>query len=560
MGQRRNQALKRLLILLALLVGTFAAGAADLLEPEQAFRFSARVADAGHVEVRFTIADGYYLYRDRLRFSAEGARLGPAELPAGLAHKDEFFGDMPIYRGAVTIRIPTQAEAGFELKVVSQGCADVSVCYVPMESKANLQLGAGATSEAPRFSIYASDLDIAHLLQGNLALVLGGFLVLGLLLAFTPCMLPMIPILSGIIAGEGKHLSKSRALGLSSIYVFSMALTYALAGIGAAYAGSLIATYLQNVWVLGAFALIFIALALSMFGLYELQLPGFVQQRLHAGQERLHGGRIASVAAMGVFSAVIVSPCVSAPLAGTLLQISRSGDVVLGGAALFALATGMGLPLIAVGVFEGALLPRAGPWMDTVRKFFGVLLLAVALWVIAPVLPALVERLAWAALIIGLPIALGVLHAASLWRRSLGVVAVLAGIGVGATALLGESGSSVAFTRVASVAELDQRLATAGKPAMLDFYADWCVSCKEMEKLTFSDPRVRAELDRMLLLQADVTAANAADRALLKRFSLFGPPGIIFFDAQGREIPGLRVIGYQPPERFLKTLAAAAGH
>jgi len=559
MGGRRNQALRKLLVLICLFFGGHAM-AAELLEPEQAFRFAARVADASHVEVRFTIADGYYLYRDRLRFSAEGARLGQAELPAGLPHKDEFFGDMPIYRGAVTIRVPAQADGAFELKVVSQGCADVGVCYVPMESKASLQLSGGAVSDAPRFSIYASDLDIAHLLQGNLALVLGGFLVLGLLLAFTPCVLPMIPILSGIIAGEGKNLSKSRALGLSLIYVFSMALTYALAGIGAAYAGSLIATYLQNVWVLGAFALVFIALALSMFGLYELQLPGFLHRRLHASHERLRGGRIASVAAMGVFSAVIVSPCVSAPLAGTLLQISRSGDVLLGGAALFALATGMGLPLIAVGVSEGALLPRAGPWMVTVRKFFGVLLLAVALWVIAPVLPALLERLGWAALIIGLPIALGMLRTSSLWRRSLGVVAVLAGIAVGATAFMGESGGGVAFTRVASVAELDQRLAGPGKPAMLDFYADWCVSCKEMEKLTFSDPRVRAELDRMLLLQADVTAASAADRALLKRFSLFGPPGIIFFDAQGREIPGLRVVGYQPPERFLKTLAAAASH
>jgi len=510
--------------------------------------------------VRFAVADGYYLYRDRLRFSAEGARLGQAELPTGLPHKDEFFGEMPVYRGAVSIRIPVQADGRFSLKVVSQGCADAGVCYVPMESQANLHLSGGGASDSPRFSIYASDLDIAHLLQGNFALVLGGFLVLGLLLAFTPCMLPMIPILSGIIAGEGKNLSKSRALGLSSIYVFSMALTYALAGIGAAYAGSLIATYLQNVWVLGAFALIFVALALSMFGLYELQLPASLQQRLHAGQERLHGGRIASVAAMGVFSAIIVSPCVSAPLAGTLLQISRSGDVVLGGAALFALATGMGLPLIAVGVSEGALLPRAGPWMVTVRKFFGVLMLAVALWVISPVLPALLERLGWAALLIALPIALGALRTRSSLWRSLGIVAALAGIGVGATAFTGESRSGVALTRVASVAELEQRLAAPGKPAMLDFYADWCVSCKEMEKLTFSDPRVRAELDRMLLLQADVTAANAEDRALLKRFSLFGPPGIIFFDAQGREIPGLRVVGYQPPERFLKTLAAAAGH
>ena len=281
--------------------------------------------------------------------------------------------------------------------------------------------GAGAPLDAePRFSLYASDLDIARLLQGNLALVLGGFLVLGLLLAFTPCVLPMIPILSGIIAGEGRQLNKSRALGLSLVYVFSMALTYALAGIGAAYAGSLIATYLQNVWVLGAFALIFVALALSMFGLYELQLPGFLHQRLHASQERLRGGRIASVAAMGVFSAVIVSPCVSAPLAGTLLQISRSGDVVLGGAALFALATGMGLPLIVVGVSEGALLPKAGAWMLAVRQFFGVLLLAVALWIITPLLSSMVESLAWGMLIVGSTIYLGVLRTRSRWWQALG--------------------------------------------------------------------------------------------------------------------------------------------
>jgi len=549
--------LKRLLIFLALLVSAVAAGGADLLEPERAFRFSARIADAGTVEVRFAIADGYYLYRDRLQFSADGARVGKPELPAGLPHKDEFFGEMPIYRSNVAIRVPVQADGRFELTVVSQGCADVGVCYVPMESKAALQLTGGKVSDEPRFSIYASDLDIARLLEGNLALVVGGFLVLGLLLAFTPCMLPMIPILSGIIAGEGGRLNKSRALGLSLIYVFSMALTYALAGIGAAYAGSLIATYLQNIWVLGAFALIFVVLALSMFGLYELQLPGFIQQRLSAGQERLHGGRIASVAAMGVFSAVIVSPCVSAPLAGTLLQISRTGDVVLGGTALFALATGMGLPLIVVGVSEGALLPRAGAWMVSVRKFFGVLLLGVAIWIISPVLPAIVERLAWAALLVASAFLLGVLRTQSRAWKAAGIAVIVAGIAVAATAFMGgESASRIPFTRVASLAELDQRLTAPGKPAMLDFYADWCVSCKEMEKLTFSDPRVRAELDRMLLMQADVTAASEADRALLKRFSLFGPPGIIFFDAQGREIPGLRVVGYQPPERFLKTLAA----
>jgi len=549
----------RLLALLFLMLAAVAASAADLLEPEQAFRFSARELD-GAVQVRFDIADGYYLYRDRFRFSAEnGAKLGQPEFPAALPHKDEFFGEMPIYRHQVTVRIPVQASGAYELKVVSQGCADAGVCYVPMESRARLRGAAGASAGEPRLSLYASDTDIAQLLQGNFALVLGGFVLLGVLLAFTPCMLPMIPILSGIIAGEGDGLTKSRALALSLIYVLSMALTYAAAGIGAAYAGSLFAVYLQNVWVLGAFALVFVLLALSMFGVYELQLPGFLHTHLHARQERLRGGRIASVAAMGVFSAVIVSPCVSAPLAGTLLQISRSGDVVLGGAALFALATGMGLPLIAVGVSEGALLPKAGAWMVAVRQLFGVLLLAVALWIVSPALPRLAEVLAWVALLIGAAI--------YMWRfgrigKVSAVAAALGAIAVFATASPGSliGAPPTAWTPVKSVGDLETKLALAGRPAMLDFYADWCVSCKEMEKLTLADATVRQRLGEMLLLQADVTAASAADRELLKRFSLYGPPGIIFFDAQGREIPGLRVIGYQPPERFLKTLAAATGH
>jgi thiol:disulfide interchange protein DsbD len=245
-----------------------------------------------------------------------------------------------------------------------------------------------------------------------------------------------------------------------------------------------------------------------MFGLYELQLPGFVRQRLHAAHGRLEGGRVASVAAMGALSAVIVSPCVAAPLAGALLYIAQTRDVALGGAALFAMALGMGAPLIAVGVSEGALLPKSGPWMVQVRRFFGVLLLAVAAWLAWPVL-----------------------------RPSSG---------------------NTDFVRVNSVAELDAKLRAPGRPVMLDFYADWCVSCKEMESFTFSDPRVKAKLDGMLLLQADVTANTEEHRRLLKRFSLFGPPGIVFFDPGGREIPGLRVIGYQDAERFLRTLELAS--
>jgi thiol:disulfide interchange protein DsbD len=348
---------------------------------------------------------------------------------------------------------------------------------------------------------------VVRLFDNSLPLVLGGFLLFGLLLAFTPCILPMIPILSGIIAGEGSGLSKSRALALSSAYVIGMAVTYAIAGVAAAYSGSLLAAALQNAWVLGAFALVFVLLALSMFGLYDLALPGFLNQRLAGLQRRLPGGRVASVAGMGALSALIVSPCVAAPLAGALLYIAQTRDVALGGTALFAMALGMGAPLIAVGVSEGALMPKSGPWLVRVKQFFGVLLLAVAVWIVSP--------------------------------------------------LFLSAKSDTGFVRVDSNAELDAKLRRPGRPVMLDFYADWCVSCKEMEHFTFSDPKVKAELGKMLLLQVDVTANTPEHKALLKRFSLFGPPGIIFFDAEGREVKGLRVIGYQNAERFQKTLGLA---
>ena len=514
---------KSLLIVLALLASAPAlaqlklgGGADNLLEPEKAFRFSARALDSSSIEVRFAIADGYYLYRERFRFAVEGAgaRLGVPEFPRGEKHKDEFFGEVETYRKEVRVRIPAQAGSAFDLKVTSQGCADVGVCYIPMESRARIVLASSEKSfpeksQSSRFSIFASDMEVARLFEGNVALVLASFLVFGLLLAFTPCVLPMIPILSGIIAGEGRDINKLRALILSLSYVLGMALAYAAAGIAAAYSGSLLAAALQNAWVLGAFALVFVVLALSMFGLYEIRLPAFLQQKLSATHSRLRGGRVASVAGMGVLSAVIVSPCVAAPLAGALLYISQTRDVALGGAALFAMAVGMGLPLVVVGVSEGALLPKSGPWLNRVRHFFGALLLGVAVWIVWPV--------------------------------------------------LAPGGAPAGFARVDSVAELDEKLRAPGKPAMLDFYADWCVSCKEMEKFTFSDPAVRKKLDGMLLLQVDVTANSEQHQALLKRYSLFGPPGIIFFDAEGREIKGLRVIGYQNAERFLKTLSLASG-
>ena len=497
--------MKKLLLLFLFVcqqaLGALNLGSADnLLEPEKAFRFSALAVDGG-VDVRFAIADGYYLYRDRMKFEATGARLGKAEFPQGLVHKDEFFGEQQIYRKEVRVRVPAEASGAFDLKVTSQGCADIGVCYVPMESTARLTLASSGN-----VSIFSTDLEVAQLFQNSTPLVLGGFLVFGLLLAFTPCVLPMIPILSGIIAGEGASLSKSRALGLSLAYVIGMAIAYAIAGVAAAYSGSLLAAALQNAWVLGTFALIFVALALSMFGLYEIKLPGFLHQRLDEAQRRLPGGRVASVAGMGALSAVIVSPCVAAPLAGALLYIAQTRDVALGGAALFTMALGMGVPLLVVGISEGALLPKSGPWLNRVKQFFGVLLLAVAAWIVAPLF------------------------------------------------LTGKGDTK--FERVASIAELDAKLAAPGKPVMLDFYADWCVSCKEMEHFTFSDARVKQEFAGMLLLQVDVTANTDEHKALLKRFSLFGPPGIIFFDAQGKEVKGLRVIGYQNAERFLRTLSS----
>ena len=593
-------------VLLLFASAVSAATAEDLLEPEKAFRMSARALDAASVEVRFAIADGYYMYREKFRFALEGpsgAQLGTPEFPRGVRKKDEFFGEVETYRKQVAIRLPVEGAAEtLRLLVTSQGCADIGVCYVPMQSKATVKLaaydgsspsilapggGPGLTpapfsvDPQPRFSLWASDLDVAALFQsGSFWVVLASFLGFGVLLAFTPCVLPMIPILSGIIVGEGRTLGKLRALLLSVSYVLGMAVAYAAAGVAAAYSGSLIAAALQNAWVLGAFALVFVWLALSMFGFHELQLPAFLHDHLHAAHGTLEGGRIASVAAIGVLSAVIVSPCVAAPLAGALLYISQTRDVVLGGTALFAMALGMGVPLVAVGVSEGALLPKSGAWMKSVKKFFGVLLLGVAIWIVSPVLPAMAMMLAWAALLAGSGVFLRAIdplpadaHGAARLAKAAGIMALVAGVALVVGALAGSrdplrplaglmnaevpGARPVRFERVASVDALDERLRSAGRPVMLDFYADWCVSCKEMEAFTFSDPRVQAKLAGMLLLQADVTANNDSDKLLLKRFSLFGPPGIIFFDPQGREIKGLRVIGYRSADRFLQTLDLA---
>jgi thiol:disulfide interchange protein DsbD len=573
-----------------------AAAADDYLAPDVAFKFSARMQDAGTLAVTYEIADGYYLYRERFKFSAVDATLGVPSFPPGKVKFDDTFQkNVETYTHAVTITIPVQAAGLFTLNASSQGCADAGLCYPPQEASARLMGGmAGASAApvtgmpaAPAMSVApaagailpaAAAAAVPSELSGYAAVLGGGkllaiipvFVLLGLGLAFTPCVLPMVPILSSIIVGEGAHLKRSRGLLLSAVYALGMAIVYTALGVAAGLLGEGLAAALQNPWVLGGFGVLIVAMALSMFGFYELQIPGALQTRLARASGRQSSGKLAGVFAMGAISALIVGPCVAAPLAGALVYISQTRNVVVGGAALFAMAIGMSIPLLLVGVSAGSLLPRAGAWMDAVKRFFGVLMLAMALWLVSPVLPVALQMALWAALLLGYGFYL--LRPAQHWAATalgaafavLGVLQLI-GLASGGRELLAPlahlnggkvSEQRLSFTRVKTLAQLDAALAqTGGKTVLLDFYADWCVSCKEMEQLTFTDPAVKAKLAGSILLQVDVTANDSDDKAMLKRFNLFGPPGIILFDAHGLEIADSRVIGYQNAEKFGVSLA-----
>jgi thiol:disulfide interchange protein DsbD len=584
----------------------------DFLPPEQAFKFSAHMADVHTIVVNYAIADGYYMYRERFHFSAQGAKLGEPAIPPGkIKYDDTFQKNVETYHNGVEIRIPVEATGPFTLKATGQGCADKGLCYPPQEASVQLAPGAGGTAAqtsiplgqggsfafpgqaaqpapqvdtAPATATPApvasakpaapSELSgIAALLQGGrLLAIVPAFILLGLGLAFTPCVLPMVPILSSIIVGEGRHVHRTRGFVLSLAYSLGMAIVYTALGVAAGMLGEGLAAALQNPWVLGGFALLIVVMALSMFDVYQLQVPAALQTRLSSASGRQSSGKLAGVFVMGAISALIVGPCVAAPLAGALVYISQTRDVVIGGAALFAMAIGMSIPLLLVGVSAGSLLPRAGLWMESVKRFFGVLMLAMALWMAAPVLPGLVQMLLWAALLLGYGAYLlrGLRRNGHWAGLALGAAFTLLGavqlVGVASGArdplaplarfTGGAPAQPLAFTRIKTVAQLDAALAaTGGRTAMLDFYADWCVSCKEMEKLTFVDPAVKARLANTVLLQVDVTANDADDRAMLKRFGLFGPPGIILFDRQGKEIPDSRVIGYQDTNKFLGSLS-----
>ena len=591
---------------LMLVVAHSARAADEFLEPEVAFKLAARAADERTVEVTVTAVPGYYLYREQFKFEAAGVTLGEPVMPQGKIKFDETFQkNVETYRDAVRITIPVQqAPARFQLMVTSQGCADKGLCYPPLQrgievglkgfggdgtvrllgvteaaSTASSATAPDARQAAP--SAAGNDQLDSALRGGRFWPVVGVFLIAGVLLSLTPCVLPMLPILSSIIVGQGTRVSRWRGFGLAASYSLGMALVYTALGVAAGLAGAGLAAALQNPWVLGVFALGLVALAMSMFGVYELQLPAAFSGRMTNASQRLPAGRFVPVFVMGGVSALIVSPCVAAPLAGALVYLSQTKDVLLGGSALFSLAAGMSVPLLLVGASAGALLPRAGAWMNEVKRLFGLLLLGVALWTVQSILPAALTLALWGALLISAAVMVvsqthGHQHGGwsrSLWRRcAAAVLAVIGMLQIAGAASGGndplqplshltrhaESGAAAAlpFGPLRSVAELDAALRTAGRPVMLDFYADWCVSCKEMERYTFSDPQVQRKLSGALLLKADVTANNADDRALLKRFGLFGPPGTIFFDASGREVANARIVGFQNSGQFLKTLQA----
>lgn len=570
------------------------AAAEDFLDYDQAFVFSARAVDGNVVEATWTIADGYYMYRDKISFAAsDGTALGAPQIPRGTVKFDDNFGkEVETHRGRLVVRLPVTAAAGGDIVITakSQGCADKGLCYPPTEQRARVTLAALAAAPTPEATTAASDDSRieAALRSRSLAAVVPLFLVLGLLLSFTPCVLPMVPILSSIIVGQRGAMTKARGFSLALAYSLGMALVYTALGMAAGLAGEGLAAALQKPVVLATFAALLVLLALSMFGFYELQLPAALQSRLANLSNRRHAGTLAGVFAMGAVSALIVGPCVAAPLAGALLFISQTRDVVIGGAALFSLAAGMSVPLLLVGVSAGSLLPRAGAWMEGVKRFFGALLIATAIWMVAPVVPVWAQMLAWAALFVIGAVYLGAIDplapGASGWHKlgkGVGVLLLLAGavqiVGVATggrdvlqplAQLAARPDASAAapvaaaatgrWVKVKNVAELERALAAAGgRPALLDFYADWCVSCIEMERFTFSDARVAQRMNRMLLLKADVTHNTADDRALLKRFSLFGPPGIVLFDCRGREVAGARVIGFQKADAFLAVLERA---
>jgi thiol:disulfide interchange protein DsbD len=564
-------------------------GEEEYLEVDQAFALTHEALSVNNLELNWRIADGYYLYKQRIKVEPAGATktIGALVLPKGEAHSDEYFGEQEVYRQSVdaTFSVPPSDAKTVDVNVTYQGCADAGLCYPPQTKLVSISLegapaasavaGAGAAPKA-----YESEQDsyAEKIKHGNIFLVLLSFFGAGLLLAFTPCVLPMVPILSGIIAGSGENVTTRRSFMLSLAYVLGMAFTYTAAGIAAGAIGqgfNLQATFNQP-WIVAIFSLLFVVLAASMLGLFTIEMPGFIQTRLSSKSNEQQAGTYLGVGVMGSLSALIVSACVAPPLIAALTVISQTGDVVRGGAALFVMSIGMGTPLLLVGASAGKLLPRAGAWMDTVKNLFGVLFLGVAAWMLSRIVPGWFSMIIWAVPALVLAWVLWNARAktapAKNLSRALAVAAgiygvvLLAGAGLGSTnplapiPQLADKQTHLEFKRFKTVADLEREVAAAskaGRAVMVDFYADWCISCLEMEHKSFTDPAVQAALKDVVLLQADVTKNDDEDKALYVHFGIVGPPTIAFYGADGTERRNFRVVGFMKPEEFASVVKQA---
>ena len=559
----------------------------DFLPVDEAFRFDALPGGSDRIVLNWEIAEGYYLYKARIRIAtaSSAAQLGAPQFPPGQIKNDEYFGRQEIYHHELRVTVPVARAArgafALPLQVTYQGCAEKGLCYPPTTKSVSVTLsggtsgGGGAASGGTGYG-GSEQSRFAQLLTGNFFLMIGGFYLAGLLLAFTPCVLPMVPILSGIIAGGGAHVTTGRAFALSVTYVLGMALTYTAAGIAGAAMGHEVQALFQQWWVLALFAAVFVAMALSMFGLYTVQMPVAIQTRIANVSNRQSAGTFSGVAVMGALSALIVTTCVGPALVAALLVIGQTGQIGRGGAALFAMSIGMGTPLLVVGASAGKLLPKAGAWMDFVKKLFGALMLAVAAWMLARIVPERIGLLLWAVPALTLAWLLWFelkTRSTARWALRLAGLAVgLYGVALAAGSALGgrdplapipvlaHESRELPFHTIRTVADLESAVhaaSAAKRGVMLDFSADWCTSCKEMERYTFTDPGVQTTLAHVSLLRADVTADDANDQALLKHFGIVGPPTIAFYGPDGEERSEYRVVGYMKADAFAARARAA---
>lgn len=570
--------------------GLFAAEEEQFLPAEEAFQLAASTNADGEIELYWTIADGYYLYQDRISVTNtdETSQVGVFTLPSGKEKHDEFFGDVEIYEHNLGIIVPVNSNTGTaNITVGYQGCAHAGLCYPPLKQAISLDLptttAASVGDSSPTAGAASAQGTIANnLAEKGLTWTMGWFFLAGLLLAFTPCVFPMIPILSSIIAGQGDNLSATRGFSLSLVYVLAMAFTYTAAGVIVGITGANLQIWFQNPWVISIFASIFVLLSLSMFGLYELQMPGALQSKLNSLSGSQKQGSLAGTAIMGFLSALIVGPCVTAPLIGALLYIAETGDPVVGGIALFALSMGMGAPLLLVGTSAGKYLPRAGAWMEPIKAVFGVMLLGLAIWFLDRIAPAQLILALSGALAIGCAAYLGAfirtdnasgwlrLRQAFAWMALVYGSILIIGASAGSRSLIAPLGNfhtvsssieggakqnekSLPFQVVKGLDGLNaaiQQASAQNKPVMVDMYADWCIACKELEAYTFSDRKVQTALADFVLLKIDVTANDNLDRELLKKLGIFGPPAILFYDQKGTELRNFRVVGFIEADNF----------